>query len=51
MNALPGGLSDTAVANAFLASDEYFQAHRDLTGLNADMLGRSPDAADTATVT
>jgi hypothetical protein len=55
VNALLGGLSETAVANAFLASDEYFQAHRDLTTyltrLYLEVLGRSPDAADIATVT
>jgi hypothetical protein len=47
MDALQGGLSDTAVANAFLTSDGYLQAHRDLTtdltGLCADGLGRCPD--------
>jgi hypothetical protein len=45
-------LSETAGANAFLASDEYFQAHRHLTtslnGLYADVLGPSPDAAERA---
>jgi hypothetical protein len=55
MNGLLHGLSETAVADAFLASDKYLPAHRDLpaylTGLFADVLGRSPDAADTATVT
>jgi hypothetical protein len=52
-NAPQVSLSETAVANAFLTSDDYFQAHRHLTtslnGLYADVLGRSPDAADTAT--
>jgi hypothetical protein len=47
MNALQDGMSETDVANAFLASDEYLQAHRDLatylTGLSVDGLGRSPD--------
>jgi streptogramin lyase len=51
-NALQGGLSETAVANAFLTSDEYLQGHRDptayLTGLYADVLGRSADAAGLA---
>ena len=51
VNALLAGLSETAVANAFLTSDEYFQAHRDRTGPYVDVLGRSPDAADIATVT
>jgi sugar lactone lactonase YvrE len=55
VNALLGGQSEIDVADAFLTSDESFQAHRGLTacvtGLYADVLGRSPDAADTAMVT
>src|SRR5262249_54342855 len=52
VNALQGGLSEANVASAFLASDEYLQAHRDLpsylAGLYADVLGRSADAAGLA---
>jgi hypothetical protein len=51
-NAPQVSLSETAVANAFLTSDDYFQAHRHLTtslnGLYADVLGPSPDAAERA---
>ena len=49
MNALQVSLGETAVANAFLTSDEYLQAHRDLaaylTELYVDVLGRSLDTA------
>jgi hypothetical protein len=49
MNALPGGLSETALADAFWTSGEYLQAYRDLaaylTGLYADVLGPSLDTA------
>jgi hypothetical protein len=52
VNALQGGRSETDVADAFLTSDEYLRAHPDLTayltGLYADVLGRSPSAAELA---
>jgi hypothetical protein len=51
-SALQGGLSEADVANALMTSDEYLQAHRDLTsyltGLYADVLGRSASAAELA---
>jgi hypothetical protein len=52
MNALQEGLSESDVASAFMTSDEYLQAHGDLTayltGLYADVLGRSASAAEMA---
>jgi hypothetical protein len=52
MNALQGGLSEAEVATALMTSDEYLQAHADptayLSGPYADVLGRSPNAAERA---
>jgi hypothetical protein len=49
VNELLGGLSEEAVAEGFLTSAEYQQAHAGtaayLTGLYADVLGRAPDAS------
>jgi hypothetical protein len=48
-NALLGGASEAEVARGFLTSAEYQQAHTGttayLTGLYADVLGRTPDPA------
>jgi hypothetical protein len=49
VNSLRGGVSEEQVAEGFLTSAEYRQAHAGtdayLTGLYADVLGRTPDAA------
>jgi hypothetical protein len=48
VSALQGGMSESDVAHGFLTSEEYRQTHADinayLTGLYADVLGRTPDA-------